>query len=198
MASTKLYNEILMARRETIMGHFKMYYAINGDKIVKSSEPEHGLDIESALETLKKHQKSKPPAVNKEGVHRTHCCVAHGCKYGDRNCPVETGRIQQDYTCEYCDHDGIDNLDDLKNHVTRSMNDKEPLISEENYIKLYGTEPATDVTEKVLVSLELLQKVWLELFNNPPEENMVEYQNTIDEVITLLDKHDALPELEDD
>jgi len=27
---------------------------------------------------------------------------------------------------------------------------------------------------------------------------MVEYQNTIDEVITLLDKHDALPELEDD
>ena len=24
------------------------------------------------------------------GVHQTHCCVVHGCKYGDEDCPVVT------------------------------------------------------------------------------------------------------------
>lgn len=37
-----------------------------------------------------------------EGVHRTHCCVLHGCKYGDDNCPVANNRIKQDYVCETC------------------------------------------------------------------------------------------------
>jgi hypothetical protein len=39
----------------------------------------------------------------KWGVHRTHCCFDHGCKYGDKDCPVELGLIKQDYKCEYCD-----------------------------------------------------------------------------------------------
>lgn len=37
-----------------------------------------------------------------EGVHRTHCCVIHGCKYGDVDCPVEYGIIEQDYPCQDC------------------------------------------------------------------------------------------------
>lgn len=39
--------------------------------------------------------------VNKDkwGVHRTHCCKKHGCKYGDKDCPVELGLIVQDYPC---------------------------------------------------------------------------------------------------
>ena len=36
------------------------------------------------------------------GVHRTHCCIKHGCKYGDEDCPVTTGEIKQDYECEDC------------------------------------------------------------------------------------------------
>lgn len=36
------------------------------------------------------------------GVHQTHCCVKHGCKYGDADCPVETGECVQDFACEYC------------------------------------------------------------------------------------------------
>lgn len=153
---------------------FKMYYELSDDRLVN------------------------PMKVDHEGVHRTHCCVAHGCKYGDRNCPVETGRIKQDYVCEECGYEGIDNLDDLQKYVMRSMNDEHPLVSEENYVKLYGSEPVTDLTEKVPVSLDLLQRVWGEMFRNPPEDELVEFQNTMDEVIDILDKWHALPDLEDD
>lgn len=40
--------------------------------------------------------------VDKIGVHRTHCCKIHGCKYGDPECPVENGAIKQEYPCEDC------------------------------------------------------------------------------------------------
>ena len=36
------------------------------------------------------------------GVHRTHCCVLHGCKYSDGDCPVILGNIEQKYLCEDC------------------------------------------------------------------------------------------------
>jgi len=35
--------------------------------------------------------------------HATHCCVQHGCKYGDPNCPVATKKEPQVYACEICD-----------------------------------------------------------------------------------------------
>jgi hypothetical protein len=37
------------------------------------------------------------------GVHRTHCCLIHGCKYGDEDCPVANGIIEQEYPCEECE-----------------------------------------------------------------------------------------------
>lgn len=40
--------------------------------------------------------------MNNIGVHKTHCCVKHGCKYGDPGCPVVNGLIEQDYPCEEC------------------------------------------------------------------------------------------------
>jgi len=36
-------------------------------------------------------------------VHTEHCCVLHGCKYGNKDCPVELGFKRQSYLCEYCD-----------------------------------------------------------------------------------------------
>lgn len=47
------------------------------------------------------------------GVHQTHCCIMHGCKYGDEDCPVENGEIRQKYICEDCDYDNIKSVDDL-------------------------------------------------------------------------------------
>lgn len=44
--------------------------------------------------------------VDNIGVHASHCCKWHGCKYGkDDECPVVTGKIIQMYLCEYCDYD---------------------------------------------------------------------------------------------
>lgn len=43
-------------------------------------------------------------------VHQSHCCVVHGCKYNDEDCPVVAGKIHQLYLCETCPLDGIDSL----------------------------------------------------------------------------------------
>lgn len=42
------------------------------------------------------------------GTHASHCCKWHGCKYGDENCPVVTGEVEQEYPCEYCDEEIAD------------------------------------------------------------------------------------------
>lgn len=39
------------------------------------------------------------------GVHISHCCKWHGCKYGDSDCPVVTGKVKQGYLCESCYED---------------------------------------------------------------------------------------------
>jgi hypothetical protein len=36
------------------------------------------------------------------GVHAAHCCKWHGCKYGDPDCPVANGEVEQEYLCEDC------------------------------------------------------------------------------------------------
>lgn len=63
-------------------------------KLIKQYESEQ-LDL----------SKSATTSIPQEnwGVHRTHCCFEHGCKYGDKDCPVELGLIKQDYKCEDCD-----------------------------------------------------------------------------------------------
>ena len=35
-------------------------------------------------------------------VHTEHCCKEHGCKYGEDDCPVVTGKKIQSYPCEIC------------------------------------------------------------------------------------------------
>ncbi len=40
-------------------------------------------------------------------THQVHCCVIHGCKYGDKDCPVENKEITQAHNCMDCeDHVG--------------------------------------------------------------------------------------------
>jgi hypothetical protein len=39
------------------------------------------------------------------GVHASHCCKWHGCKYGNEDCPVITGKVKQEYLCEWCNED---------------------------------------------------------------------------------------------
>lgn len=42
--------------------------------------------------------------VKNIGAHITHCCIIHGCKYGDKDCPVVNAEYQQEFLCELC-HD---------------------------------------------------------------------------------------------
>lgn len=44
------------------------------------------------------------------GVHQTHCCLHHSCKYGNEDCPVMLELIKQEYPCESCDYDERDIL----------------------------------------------------------------------------------------
>lgn len=40
----------------------------------------------------------------------SHCCIDHGCKYGYAECPVKTGRVEQEYPCEFCEDDAKEAL----------------------------------------------------------------------------------------
>ena len=50
------------------------------------------------------------------GTHKSHCCAVpgHGCKYGDEDCPVVKGEVEQDSICEQCPEDGINNMTALR------------------------------------------------------------------------------------
>lgn len=51
---------------------------------------------------------------SKWGTHIGHCCIIHGCKYGDEDCPVVNGETVQQYTCEYCVDDDINSVEDIQ------------------------------------------------------------------------------------
>ena len=56
---------------------------------------------------------------NNYGVHISHCCKWHGCKYGDRNCPVTNGQVTQMYLCEDC-YDDLEH-EELFKHVLNNV-----------------------------------------------------------------------------
>lgn len=45
--------------------------------------------------------------MNMDNVCIAHCCLIHGCKYGNTNCVVANGVELQKYPCEYCSELGI-------------------------------------------------------------------------------------------
>lgn len=46
--------------------------------------------------------------LDKVGVHTRHCCIVHGCKYGEYDtCPVCIGYAKQEHLCEWCSEDEI-------------------------------------------------------------------------------------------
>lgn len=50
----------------------------------------------------------------KKDVHTEHCCLVHGCKYGDSDCTVVAKIAPQSYVCEICGMDDISSLNELK------------------------------------------------------------------------------------
>lgn len=79
---------------------------------------------------------------NKYGVHRTHCCKKHGCKYGDKDCPVVLDEIKQDYECEFGDEMddpcfGNSKETELLNRIKQSLADLTTLADgyENDYVE---------------------------------------------------------------
>jgi hypothetical protein len=55
-----------------------------------------------SLKKLCKKLWAKAKLRKDRDTHTEHCCVFHGCKYGDENCPVVTGKKIQSGPCELC------------------------------------------------------------------------------------------------
>lgn len=51
------------------------------------------------------HENEAQEVFDDTGVHASHCCVRHGCKYGDEDCPVVIGKVAQMYDCEDCEYE---------------------------------------------------------------------------------------------
>ena len=56
--------------------------------------------------------------MSNEAVHAGHCCKWHGCKYGDKDCPVVTGKVDQLYPCDHC-YDEMDEAEYYTSVVAR-------------------------------------------------------------------------------
>lgn len=50
-------------------------------------------------------------------VHTEHCCLKHGCKYGDNDCTVVLGFKKQSYPCEWCYEDQEAILENIRNEA---------------------------------------------------------------------------------
>lgn len=71
-------------------------------------EPEPPTDEAVKLVMSKETDLTPDEAAIRVETHRTHCCVLHGCKYGDgRKCPVEARLTKQQCRCERCEDDGL-------------------------------------------------------------------------------------------
>jgi hypothetical protein len=71
-----------------------------GDEIFEQANTEEWVD-RAEVETINDDIQRE---VAKHGVHASHCCVKHGCKYAyGSDCPVVAGDVEQKYPCETCD-----------------------------------------------------------------------------------------------
>ena len=55
---------------------------------------------------------------NNKCVHTEHCCVYHGCKYGEDYCPVYVGYKEQSHPCEDCDWE-VNTIPTVSEHILK-------------------------------------------------------------------------------
>jgi len=98
---------------------------------------------------------NKKTSIKKEcwGVHETHCCVEHGCKYGDEDCPVVIGLIKQKYFCQDCNPNDNYIINNKFNVNIDMLNEKDKSIAKENLKKI---QPICCVGLSVIDQLRVL------------------------------------------
>lgn len=70
-------------------------------------EMENTNNLES-VQNIAKQMLIEKALADKEnwGVHESHCCPNHGCKYGDPECPVVLGLTEKHSNhCEMCEYE---------------------------------------------------------------------------------------------
>lgn len=45
-----------------------------------------------------------------KSVHFNHCCMLHGCKYGNEDCPVQDGPPFDQIACQDCSDEALGNI----------------------------------------------------------------------------------------
>jgi hypothetical protein len=86
------------------------------------------------------------------GVHTSHCCTPHGCKYGEADCPVVLGTHKQEYLCEEC----TDTTDDIRHQAYYLANNREAFLELLDAMNLTG-EIECGVQFAVVAALEVLR-----------------------------------------
>lgn len=54
---------------------------------------------------------------DKQNLHSNNCCMVHGCRFYDKNCPVRNGKASALLKCgetEVCPEHTVDNLEDCE------------------------------------------------------------------------------------
>ena len=92
------------------------------------------------------------------GVHETHCCPKHGCKYGDDSCPVMLGLTNKhNENCEGCENDRT-NPDPLDLIEAYLIKDIERAKSE--YHHLWGAAPEDGAEAyNIEITLEVVRSI---------------------------------------
>jgi len=78
------------------------YSKLTCDIIIEEIESITKYEKEQSLKEHAAHKGETTIPEEKWGVHKTHCCKYHGCKYGAIDCPVKLDLIEQVYPCEDC------------------------------------------------------------------------------------------------
>lgn len=107
---SKLINRMSVLQRKDFYELIKRFRSNGLDEQISS-------DILAEIESINNYEKTiaekersvmlNKTTIPKEnwGVHITHCCSDHGCKYGDIDCPVAIDLVKQKYKCEDCETD---------------------------------------------------------------------------------------------
>ncbi len=82
-----------------------MAFIPNIDIIDPRCPMREGREVTVKLDVMSLVKEVPETPESERNVHTEHCCIVHGCKYSDDDCPVETKKQRQSYMCEACSWD---------------------------------------------------------------------------------------------
>lgn len=111
--------------------------------------------------------------IDGDRVYVRHCCLRHGCKYGDdEGCPVATGQQVQDHPCEFCQMESA-------NPDTQQIRKLEQDLKDERFVVMKLKERLDAVRDE----LGAAKALWLGIHTTPYH---IESDDTTVRIPTLI------------